>query len=355
MKIETNIETILEMMDRPAFCVSGGVIIGTNQAARDRMVVPGVSVDTLIDAGVSEYRDYESGRLCLSLSIGGKVYSAQVSRLGEMDIFTMEDQEEPELRAFALAAQELRQPLSQILSISDQLFPELVTEEHSSAADQLARLNRGLHRMLRIVGNMADAAATASARMELRDVTAVFQEIFDQAEPLCRSAGVRLSFTNHPVTVFSMVDSQKLERAVYNLLANSLKYAAPGGEITAHLTRRGNTMYLTVSDSGSGKEGTLKRDALSRFQREPGISDGRSGLGLGLKLVRSAAAAHNGTLLLDQTAAGGIRATISLPIIQRTDLLRSPTARIDYAGERDHSLIELSEALPAELYTPQKQ
>lgn len=342
-------------MDRPAFCVSDGVIRGANQAARARLVVPGTSAEALIISGTAEYQAYESGCLRLTLNISGRSCGATVTKLGNMDVFSLDDEEAPELRAFALAAQEIRQPLSQILSISDQLFPELVTGENASAADQLARLNRGLHRMLRIVGNMADAGSTASARMELRDVSAVFQEIFDHAEPLCRSVGVRLTFINHPVTVFSMVDSQKLERAVYNLLSNSLKYTAPGGEITAQFTRRGNTMYLSVSDNGNGQEPILSPGLLSRFQREPGIGDGCSGLGLGMKLIRGAAAAHGGTLLVDHTKNGGIRATISLPIVQRTDLLRSPAARLDYAGERDHSLIELSEALPPELYAPKKQ
>lgn len=354
MKIEANIETILEMMDRPAFCVSGGIVREANRAALGRMVEPGAAIASLIVSGRSEFQAFSSGCLYLTLDIGGKKCGATVSRLGDAAIFSLDPEEEPELRAFALAAQELRRPLSQVLSISDQLFPELAEGESESTTEQLSRINRGLHRMLRLVGNMADAGSSGNARMELRDVTAVLQEIFEQIQPYCQHAGIRFSFTNHPASVCSLVDSEQLERAVLNLLSNALKYTAPGGEITAQLTRRGNTLYLTITDSGNGKAQSLSAGMLSRFHREPGFSDGRSGLGLGLTLVRAAAAAHQGTLLLEQTKSGGVRTTLSLPIIQKTDTLRSPAIRIDYAGERDHSLIELSDSLPPELFTPKK-
>lgn len=356
MKIETNIENILDLMDHPAFCVDRGIIREVNQAAQARMICVGDPVAPLISAGRAEYEAFISGCLYLTLNISGQSCGTSVTRLGETDVFCMESADaNPELQAYALAAQELRQPLSQILSISDQLFPALEASENAHTSEQLARMNRGLHQILRLVGNMSDAVSTAAARMELRDVTAVVQEIIDHAIPLCQSANVTLSFTNHPVSVYSLVDSQKLERAIYNLLSNALKCTAPGGEIDIQFKRRGNTLYLTVTDSGSGAEYSLSAGVFTRFLREPGIEDSRSGLGLGLTLVRTAAAVHQGTLLLKPLKNGGTQATLSLSIRQTPGTLRSPMVRIDYAGERDHGLIELSDSLPYYLYGSQKE
>lgn len=351
LKIETNIEDILDLMDRPAFCVDGGVIRAANDAARSRMLSPGENVFPLIRTGAREYEAFSSGCLYLTLCIGDETCGASVTRLGDQDVFTLEKSDgDLTLKAYALAAQELRQPLSQLLAVSDQLFPALEDPENGSTAEQIARMNRSLHQLLRLVGNMSDAATAGAARMELRDVTAVVQEIIDHATPLCQSAQVTLSFENHPVPVYSLLDSQKLERAIYNLLSNSLKHMSPGGEIAVQLKRRVNTLYLTVTDSGDSARSGLSAGMFSRFLREPGMTDGRSGLGLGLTLVRAAAAAHHGALLLDQTSSGGVRATLSFPIQQDSGSLRSPSLHIDYAGERDHGLIELSESLPYQLY-----
>ena len=282
-------------------------------------------------------------------------WTASVMRLGGGDLFALDPEDnDTTLRCYSLAAQELRQPLTQVMSISDQLFPAIAAEEDSETARQMARMNRALHQMLRIVGNMSDATGSGVPRLELRDITAVAEEILDHAISLCRSAGIELVFENHPAAVYTMVDYQRLERAIYNLLSNAMKHTAPGGTITLRLKRRGNTVYLTVEDAGLGADPALSPGTLSRFLREPSLEDTRNGLGLGLPLVRAVAAAHHGALLLEQMKSGGFRATMSLPVRQESTTLRSPMVRIDYAGERDHGLIELSESLPPEWYLPNK-
>lgn len=350
MKIETNMEYILDLMDRPAFCVDGGVIKAANRSALARTVSIGTPVAPLISIGLEEYRNFTSGCLYLTLSIGGHSSGATVTRLGDMDVFTLDgDDAAAELRAYALAAQQLRKPLSQALSISDQFFPELAEHKDPQVNRQLARMNRSLHQMLRLVGNMSDARTAGFAQMEILELTSVVQEIMDHAANLAQSTGVEISFVNHPRPVYSLADSQKLERAIYNLLSNAMKYSAPGGKIEASLKCRGMILYFTVTNAGDSSGSSLSAGMFNRFLREPGIEDSRSGLGLGYALVRSIAAAHHGTLLVDQSG-GSTRATLSLPIRQESGILRSPTVSIDYAGERDHGLIELSEHLPPALY-----
>ena len=68
-------------------------------------------------------------------------------------------------------------------------------------------------------------------------------------------------------------------------------------------------------------------------------------------IIRTAAAHHGGTVLIDQPEGVGTRITMTMSIRQsKQATLRSNVLRVDYAGERDHGLIELSECLPTELY-----
>ena len=110
-------------------------------------------------------------------------------------------------------------------------------------------------------------------------------------------------------------------------------------------------LRLSICDRGSGISQNLLGSVFSRYLRQPCIEDSRYGLGLGMVLVRSAAANHGGAVLIDQPEGCGTRVTMTMAIRQNTaGVLRSPVIRVDYAGEQDHALIELSDCLPASLY-----
>lgn len=351
MNIEIQIREFLALMDRPAFCVSGGVITAVNETARAMGIQPEAPVHTLIAHGGDVYDNYSDGMLYLTLRLPGSNPCARVSKLGGQDLFCLEPESEEQLQSLALAAQSLRLPLSQVMTIYEQLLPGLEQAAGEAEALQLCRMNRSLYQLLRLVGNMSDARNCGVSRMELQDLTAVLEEIMSHAKELCRDAGVTLEFDNHPAQVFSIADSQKLERAVYNLLSNALRHTPAGGVIHAAFVRKGAAAVLTISDPGNGEPVSLSPENFQKYHREPTLVSGQEGLGLGMTLIRSAAAAHQGALLLSPRTEGGMQAVLSLPIRQDTSQLRSPMLRIDYAGERDHGLVELSEFLPPEQFS----
>ena len=95
----------------------------------------------------------------------------------------------------------------------------------------------------------------------------------------------------------------------------------------------------------------MRSNVYTLFRREPGIEDSRYGIGLGMVLIRSAAAAHGGTVLIEQSSERGTRLTMSLAIRQNADnMVRTNAFHVDYAGERSHALIELSDVLPLAAY-----
>lgn len=334
------IKQMMELMDRPAFCAENGCITAANAAALSRQIPVGIPVRDLLTSGQEEYQAFREGCLYLTLRISGEDYGAAVTDLGDRHIFSLDaDETDGELRLLSLAAQELRDPLGNVMALVDQL-------PQSTDPECVARINRCLHRLLRIVGNMSSHPAP---RMEMMELNALLWEIWDKAVPACKQMGIDFTFTPHPVSVYSCVDGGLLTRAVHNLLSNALKYTASGGSIQLRLTVRKRLFQITVQDSGGVMEGPI-HNPFTRFRREPGIGDSRCGLGLGMTLVRNAAAVHGGTVLLEQPQNAGVRVTLSLPIRQDTTGLRSSRYHISYSGEWDPMLVELSDVLPPEFY-----
>lgn len=336
---------ICQMLDRmihPGFCVKNQKIEYANAAALALLVTPGTQISSLLAAGSEEYEAFEAGCLYLPLTLGGRCCGASVSRVEDLDVFLLEpDTDSPQLQTLALAAMELRQPLLNAMLSADRLTGE--------NAEYLARLNRGLHQLHRIINNMSDAGRFASAtHQEMRDVGMVFDEIFEKAQALLCHTGITLTYHGLSEKAVALLDWEQLERAVLNMLSNALKFTPDGGSIEAALSRRGNLLRLSILDSGSGIADNLLPHVFTRYLRQPGIEDSRFGLGLGMVLIRAAAANHGGTVLIDKPGKTGTRITMTMQLRQgQGSSLRTP---IDLPGGQDLGLIELSDCLPASVY-----
>lgn len=342
MPTNDHIHEMLELIEHPAFSVQAGVVTGVNSAAAERMIQPGQPIHSMLPAGKEEFDALQTGTMSLTLELYGFPLEATVTCVGEHRIFRILPDEASELmRVLALAAQELRSPLHDAMALTQALRD---ADPGADPGELNARLNRELHRILRIVGNMS---FRTGFRPEMQDVGAVLSELFESAAHYCAAAGVTVEYTGPNAPVYSMVDSDLLGRAVHNLLSNAIRGAGKGGTITAHLKRRGATLYLTVEDSGGGEAPPAGR-IFDAWRREPGISS-HSGLGLGMTIVEAAAKAHGGVVMLQKVPGSGTRVTVTLTICQDGGL-RSPRIRVDYAGDQCRELIEFADSLPPEFY-----
>lgn len=340
---------ILDYMIQPGFLVKDNRIVSINEGAKALFLSVGMEVDSLLHTGKEEYREFSDGFLYLSLNLSGKTLGASVSRREEGDLFLIEEaQDSQELRSMALAARELREPLSNIMITANNLFPMAAKQEDPYAKDQAARLNRGLIQMMRILSNMADANRYAhTSRQETLDIRGELAEIFEKADAMMAHTGIRLTYEGPSEPIYSLGDREQLERAVLNILSNAIKFTPKDGHIEASLTRRGNLLRLSIQDTGEGIEEGIRAHLFHRYLRQLTLEDSRFGIGLGMVLIRSAAANHGGTVLIDRCEGKGTRITMTMAIRQNKDaVLRSPIARVDYAGGHDHTLLELADCLP---------
>ena len=349
MNRSPDIEQVLDRLSYPALIVEEGTVTYANTQAQQLFITVGSPIDALIAIGSEEYAQYSGGALCLTLSAAGIYYSTTVIRSEDYDIFYLESEaSSPEMKAFALAAQYLRESLSGALQCADLLRADASEEAHT----KLDRLNKNLHQLHRTICNMSDVGDFEAPRptmTRLNDATALFAQLLEKAAALVAESGRTLRYTLPNECISTMLDTEKVERAVYNLISNALKYEPAGETICASVHRRGNKVLFSVENC---KSGISYGNIFSRFQRQAGLERTYSGIGLGLTIARKAAAAHNGTLLLDQTQDGHPRFTISLSIQtpQGSDVRSPIRLPVDYAGGYDHALVELSDVLPPELY-----
>lgn len=346
--MDTHINDIpmLELFQRPAFYVEQGIITQVNQAASAYLLRPGEAITPLLDSGNEEYLLFTEGCLYLTLRLADQKVDATIIAMDDRHLFVLEqDTALAELQALALAARELRNPLTGLLSIAEQLIPA------QADTPRLAQYHRRTHQIMRIISNMSDAVyycQSVPGRQEYVQICGFLEELLSKTAEQLAQADIHLHYSLPATPIYTLADIEKVERAIYNLISNAAKHTVPGGRIHFTLTAK-KRLYLSVADSGNGS--AVQSNAYSRYLRTPSITDGSEGIGLGMVLVRATAALHNGTVLIDHPDGQGTRVTMTLDLRQeKTPQIRSPLFYPDYAGERDHGLQELSDVLPASVY-----
>lgn len=115
--------------------------------------------------------------------------------------------------------------------------------------------------------------------------------------------------------VFLEFDEKKLERAIGNLIINSVKYNKEGTEFLVSLYIKDNIARITVSDNGIGLSDDIKKNMFNPFVRgEKSRNSKKGGSGLGLTITKQIVDKHDGRIYLDDAPLSGCNFIIELPI-----------------------------------------
>ena len=349
MEFQTNLPGWLNRYSCPGFFVKENMITACNESAEALLLHPGMDIRELLMTGSNEYAAFQKGCLYLKLNLSYRGRGAAVTREADGDLFLLDqDPEDADLRSLALAARELRNPLSNLMIAADAL--SLCAASDSSLQEQLARLNRSLHQIHRLVNNMSDAGRSdLLTPFGIHDWDRLFHDIFEKIQTQLEETKVNITYQGLSQSVYGLANVGQIERAVLNVVSNAMKFMPEGGSIQATLTQKENMLHLSIRDSGSGIAENVLGTVFTRYQRQPGIEDSRYGIGLGMVLIRSAAADHGGTVLIDSPEGKGTRVTMTFAIRQDATLLKTPILP-PLVDDSRQILTELSESLPWEYY-----
>ncbi|WP_300348796.1 HAMP domain-containing sensor histidine kinase [Clostridium sp.] len=115
--------------------------------------------------------------------------------------------------------------------------------------------------------------------------------------------------------IFLDFDSKKLERALGNLIINSIKYNKEETEFLIKLYKENNIAKIIISDNGIGLSEDIKKDIFNPFVRGEKSRNSKSGgSGLGLTITKEIVEKHGGRIYLSNHPLNGCNFIIELPI-----------------------------------------
>src|SRR5438067_751675 len=224
----------------------------------------------------------------------------ELSRLGtsfNTMLAALEEAIETQRRFVADASHELRTPLTS-LQTNIEVLKQQERLDPSARQRLFDDLQREAHEMRDLIGGLLELARGDDPG--LAQTTFRLDELVESVVERARARFPDLTFDMGLESTTLTGASERLERAVWNLLENAGKWSTPGSSVDVSLSGG----ELRVRDHGPGIAPEDREHVFDRFYRAPAARS-LPGSGLGLAIVREVAEAHGGTVVAEEAPGGG--------------------------------------------------
>ncbi len=211
---------------------------------------------------------------------------------------------------------ELLTPLTVISASVERLRSK--EPEHEQDYD-LMQLN--IDRMVRLLQQILETNKSQSGELKLLvaygDIMQYIQQTALCIEPLMVQKGVKFTIQCTPESMMGWIDTDKLDKIIYNLLSNAAKYSlSENGKVTLQVktNKKYDHIIIKVSDNGIGIPQDQLKKLFRRFYDGAYRQQNTIGHGLGLALTRELVFLHGGNIDCESEEGKGTVFTVTLPI-----------------------------------------
>lgn len=216
-------------------------------------------------------------------------------------------QESLRKRLLTNAAHELRTPLTIMRLQVEQMADGMVPAD----TGRLTLLIEEMDRFRGILGALDDLSQAEANAINLKKQTFQLRDFLEPIVERFVCSAQEVAFTlDVPEAITITADPDRLSQIMINLISNAVKAVPNEGRIAVRARHEGNSIILSVGDSGSGISEKDLPFVFERFYR--GFSHG---MGVGLAIVKELVEGHGGTITVKSTLGTGTSFTVSLPSI----------------------------------------
>ena len=216
----------------------------------------------------------------------------------------------------AVAAHELKTPLTSLRGQAELTIRRIerrgvADPEQVRRALEVIRLQVG--RLSNLVVRLLDISRLEGGELELErqtvDLVPLVRSVVETMQAETRRHALTL---RAPATLTAMVDPQRLQEVLYNLIDNAIRYSPRGGPVEVELAEAGpGRVRIAVRDYGMGVAPEKRAQLFTRYFQAAARPVG--GLGLGLYISRRIVELHGGRIWAEFPEDGGSRFVVELP------------------------------------------
>jgi two-component system phosphate regulon sensor histidine kinase PhoR len=188
--------------------------------------------------------------------------------------------------------------------------------DESVAQEFLRRADGEVDRLVALVEELLELSRIESGEQPLAlrptEISPLLSEAAERLRPQAERKQIALDVDLAQDLGEAIVDGERIERAVLNLLNNAIKFTPQGGKVSLNGWRNADHVIVQVRDTG---EGIAPLDLPRIFERfyKSDLSRASRGSGLGLALVKHTVEAHGGTVSVESEQYQGSVFRLTIP------------------------------------------
>lgn len=216
---------------------------------------------------------------------------------------------------FTNVSHDLRTPLTLIAEPVEQLAGADNLTPQQQTLMKIA--NKNVKILRRLINQILDFRTYENGKLDV-NLTEVhpaplMSEWVGSFVAVARKRSIRIAFDITLPEDFSMaVDVEKMERVVFNLMSNAVKYTPDNGRIRFGCREESGALVISVDNSGPGISSENIANIFERFYQVDKVNP--NGSGIGLSLVKAFVELHGGTISVESEENKGCRFTVTLPV-----------------------------------------
>lgn len=244
-------------------------------------------------------RHFSSGDFTAQIAVSGKDEITELAQALSSMANSLSSAEGMRRSFIANVSHELRTPMTTISGFVDGVLDGTIPpEKHRQylrvVSYETKRLSRLVHSMLAL--SRIDNGGLVLTKTTV-DLTEVAGNVLLSFEQSFERKGLTVRCDEEPPAVTVQADRDMIGQVIYNLIENAVKFSDQGGEITVSTRAEANRGYFTVRNTGAGIAPEELPHIFDRFYKsDASRSLDKSGMGLGLFLVKNIITQHGGEI-----------------------------------------------------------
>lgn len=221
-------------------------------------------------------------------------------------------------RFFANISHELRTPLTLLMAPLETLLHRYSKSFNPQINDMLVTMHSNGLRLLKLINDLLDLVHLDSGRIEIKIVPVQLEEFIcglaSAVRQVAEAKQIKVTTKIESGLGTVLIDQDKLEKILLNLIFNALKFTPAGGEVEIAARHLNNELLLSVKDTGIGISEKHLPFIFDRFWQADGSTQHKyPGTGIGLALVKELTELLGGRVDVQSQEGIGTMFTVHLP------------------------------------------